>query len=148
MNRLPLLMAVAFAIGAMLPLQATVNNLLRQQLGSPVAAAAVSFAVGTLCLLIALLALRQPLPLPTAASFNWTWLVGGAIGACFVCLVIVVTPRLGVALSFALIVAGQMALALALDHYGWLGAARHAVNLPRAIGAVSIVLGVMLIRRY
>lgn len=141
-------MALAFVLGAFLPLQAGINGLLRGQVGSPITAAFISFAVGTLCLLAVLLAARQPLPLPTRANFGSVWLLGGALGAAYVCLIIVLLPRLGAALTFGLVVAGQMTLALLLDHQGWLGAARHAVNAPRLAGVAAIVLGVVLIRRY
>lgn len=141
-------MLLAFTLGVFLPLQASVNGVLRQQIGSPVAAAAVSFMVGTLCLIAYLFATRQSLPWPTVATFNWTWLLSGALGACFVCLILVITPRLGFALSFGLVVAGQMTLAVVFDHFGWLGTPQHLVNLPRLIGAAAIVLGVVLIRRY
>jgi transporter family-2 protein len=140
-------MALAFTIGAFLPLQAGINGLLRQQVGSPVAAALISFAVGTLCLLAVLLASRQSLPLPTAQNFGPVWLLGGALGAAYVCLIVVLMPRLGAALTFGLVVAGQMTLALVLDHQGWLGNARHLVNAPRLLGMAAIVLGVVLIRR-
>jgi len=141
-------MALAFVMGAVLPLQAGFNGLLRQQVGSPVTAAFISFAVGTLCLLAVLIATRQPLPLPTKQSFGAIWLLGGALGAAYVCLIVVLMPRLGAALTFGLVVAGQMTLALLLDHQGWLGAVRHAVNAPRLAGIAAIVLGVVLIRRY
>lgn len=141
-------MALAFVMGAVLPLQAGINGLLRQQIGSPVTAAFISFSVGTLCLLAVLVATRQPLPMPTAQSFGPVWLLGGALGAAYVCLIIVLMPRLGAALTFGLVVAGQMTLALLLDQQGWLGIARHAINAPRLAGVAAIVLGVVLIRRY
>ncbi len=148
MSKLLPWMALAFLLGAFLPLQAGINGVLRQQVGSPVAAAFVSFAVGTLCLLLVLLASRQPLPIPSSKTFGSVWLLGGALGAAYVALIIVLLPRLGAALTFGLVVAGQLTLALLLDHQGWLGAARHAINAPRLAGAAAIVLGVVLIRRY
>ena len=141
-------MSLAFVIGMFLPLQAGVNGLLRLQLGSPVAAAFVSFAVGTLCLLALLLVRQEALPIPSTKSFSPVWVIGGLLGAAYVWLIIVLMPRLGAALTFGLVVAGQMAFALLLDHQGWLGAVRHAINMPRLAGAVAIVAGVELIRRY
>ena len=75
-------------------------------------------------------------------------LLGGLIGACYVSLIIVVVPRLGMAMAFSLLVGGQMALALLLDHTGWLGTAPHPLNLPRLAGAGMIVAGVALIRKF
>lgn len=141
---LPILLALA--AGAFLPLQAGINGQLRHALGGPIPAAFVSFAVGTLALLAVLVATRTPLA-PVAAPW-WQWLAGGVLGACYVALIIVLAPVLGPALCFGLIVAGQMAMALALDHYGLLGFTTHPVNLARSAGAALIVAGVVLIRLY
>lgn len=141
-------MLLAFGLGALLPLQTAVNGRLGVQLGSPAAAACVSFAVGTLSLLIYLLVARQPLPWQHTGGPLWIWLLGGLFGACYVSLIIVLVPRLGMALSFGLLIGGQMALALLIDHFGLLGTATHPVNGPRLLGAGLVVAGVALIRRY
>jgi bacterial/archaeal transporter family-2 protein len=57
-------------------------------------------------------------------------------------------PRLGVALMFSLIIAGQMLITLSFDHYGILGVPVKAINLPRLMGVLLIIAGVILIRRY
>lgn len=140
--------ALALMAGTFLPLQAGINSQLRVQLGGPALAAFVSFAVGTSALLIVLLASRAALPENTAGISWWLWIGGGLIGVCYVLLIIVLTPILGVALSFALIVAGQMAMSLLLDHYGLLGLPLHPLNAWRIVGATLILGGVLLIRRF
>ena len=141
-------MLLAFTLGALLPLQTAVNGRLSLQIGSAYSAACVSFAVGAVSLFLYLLASRQPLPWQHAGGPWWMWLLGGLIGACYVSLIIVVVPRLGMAMAFSLLVGGQMALALLLDHTGWLGTAPHPLNLPRLAGAGLIVAGVALIRKF
>jgi transporter family-2 protein len=60
-----LFLLLALAAGVLLPVQAGLNAQLRSALGSPVAAALVSFLVGTAGLTTTALLLRTPLPLAT-----------------------------------------------------------------------------------
>ena len=53
---------VAFLAGCALPVQAAVNAELARGIGSPLTATAISFSVGTVILISAVLMLRQPLP--------------------------------------------------------------------------------------
>jgi transporter family-2 protein len=57
-------------------------------------------------------------------------------------------PRLGAALTFSLIVAGQIVISVWLDHIGFLGAAPHHINLPRILGVLLIIGGVILVRKF
>jgi len=50
--------------------------------------------------------------------------------ALFIVVSIVLTPRLGTALTLATMTVGQMLAALVLDHYGWLGAPVIRLSLP------------------
>jgi transporter family-2 protein len=59
-----------------------------------------------------------------------------------------IVPRLGVALSFSLAIAGQMIVTLVIDHFGWLGVPEKPVSLPRVLGAALITVGVILIRKF
>ena len=70
------------------------------------------------------------------------------MGAFFVSMTLVAIPRLGAANVMALLVAGQMGLSLAMDHYGWLGVAVQPVSPWRILGAVLLLVGVVLIRRF
>ena len=144
-----LYIALALAIGACLSAQAGVNSQLPQWTGHPVRAALASFAVGTVALLVASLALRAPWPPPSrlAGAPWWAW-SGGLLGAVVVSGTIVAAPRLGAALAVGLVVLGQLPAALFLDHCGVLGFPQHTLSLRRVLGAVLLVAGVVTIRRY
>ncbi len=62
--------------------------------------------------------------------------------------IIILAPKLGTALTFSLIVLGQMSVSLVLDHFGLLGLPVKAMNIPRLVGVSSLILGVILIRRF
>ena len=48
----------------------------------------------------------------------------------------------------ALLIAGQMAMSLVMDHYGWLGIPAQPMTLWRVLGAVLLLAGVILIRKF
>jgi transporter family-2 protein len=48
----------------------------------------------------------------------------------------------------ALLIAGQMAVSLVMDHYGLLGVAPQPISLWRILGAVLLFVGVVLIRKF
>jgi bacterial/archaeal transporter family-2 protein len=143
-----LFLLLALAAGVLLPVQAGLNAQLRSALGSPVAAALVSFLVGTAGLATIALLLRTPLPLGRAWAVTspWQW-SGGLIGAVYVLAAILLAPRLGAATLIAAVVAGQMITSLVLDQYGLVGFPVHSLTPVRLLGAVLVIAGVILIQR-
>jgi len=142
------LILLAIVVGMLLPIQAGVNAQLRQAIGDPVMAACVSFMVGTGALLLTLAVTRPPLPSAEAVSRvpfgGW---IGGVLGAVYVGMAVVLAPRLGAATLTAAVVAGQMLVSIALDHYGWVGFPEQPATLTRMAGAALVVVGVLLIQR-
>ncbi len=149
MDRTWIFLLIGLLAGAVAPVQAGVNAQLRQFSGHAVWTALASFTIGTLSLLAYFLIAR--LPWPETASLGrapwWAWL-GGLLGAYYVLSAVVVAPRLGAAVLVALIIAGQLIVALALDHFGLVGYPQHPVNLARVVGALFLLIGVILIQRY
>lgn len=140
------LLAVVLAGGAT-ALQAPTNARLATAVGSPVNAAFVSFAVGTAALGLLALALQtRPDMVATKALPWWTW-VGGLYGCVFVVAAAWGVPKLGVALTITLMVAGQLLISLALDHFGAMGVPRQPLNLGKLAGVALVIAGVLLVRR-
>ena len=141
-------MAMALALGAILPMQAAINARLAKTAGSPVMAAFISFAVGTLALMIFLIIAGQfHFRFNASASPWWIW-TGGLLGIFFVAGIVILLPRLGVVLSFSLVLAGQMLAAILFDQFGWLGVAVREISAGKIIGSILLILGVFLIRKY
>jgi transporter family-2 protein len=140
-------LAFAFAAGAMLPIQFGINAQLAHWIESPVRAALVSFVVGGLALGIVTLALYRHLP-PAAklgAAPWWVWL-GGLFGAFYVLGSVVAAPRLGAVTLVALILAGQAASSLLVDHFGWVGFEEQPISVGRIAGLILLAVGVALVR--
>jgi len=135
--------------GICLAVQQPLNTNLRVVLGSPWWAGLVSFLVGALVMLAAGLASPVDKAIDTTAvtQIPWRYWFGGVLGAIFIGVSILTTPRLGATTVFALIVVGQMLGSLTLDHFGLLGLAQHELSPTRMVGVVLLVTGVILIQR-
>jgi transporter family-2 protein len=140
---------IALAAGAMMPTQAATNNKMALVVGDPILSAFISFIVGTVALFVYLLISGVPIAnlasAKDAPAIAW---IGGLLGAFFVAAAVTLVPRLGVAMTFSVIVAGQMIVTLIIDHFGLLGVPVKEVNLARVGGILLIAGGVVLIRRF
>lgn len=140
---------LAAAAGAMLPIQAGLNAKMGKAVGDPVYASLISFVVGALVLFVyALIAKVDLTQITQAGTAHWSVWTAGLLGAFYVTAVIMLVPKIGVALTFGLVVTGQLGLSLVLDHYGLLGLPVHPVNWQRIAGILLTIGGVVLIRKY
>lgn len=142
-------MLIALVAGAFMPTQAATNNKMAAVINSPLLAAFLSFLIGTAALLVFSVLSGNGLASLTAAKnappVAW---IGGLLGAFFVYATVLLVPRLGVALTFSLIVAGQMLITLVIDHFGLLGVDVKEISLARVAGILLITAGVVLIRKF
>lgn len=144
---MPLYLLLAFIIGCAIPLQAAINNQLKGNLDqSTLLAAFVSFAVGTVALAVMAIATGQKVGALANLGKVPAWqLIGGMLGAFFVFGTTLLAPAIGVARMLALIVAGQLVVSLLMDRGGWLGLPVRELTSARAIGALLIMAGVVLV---
>ena len=137
----------AVAAGAMLPFQFGINSVLARYVDGAARASLVSFVVGALALLAAVLLFFRGLPSVEKAGEApwWVW-VGGLLGAFYVLGSVVTAPKLGAATLVALILAGQAAASLTVDHFGLVGFQENAVTPGRLLGIALVAAGVVLVR--
>ena len=146
MQQLVFLLFALFA-GVMLPVQAALNTEIGRAVKDPIYATLISFVVGTIGLVLYMLAARADWStLKDASSLPWYYWTGGLLGAIYVAAIIVLTPRFGVALTFGITVAAQMLFGVLMDHYGWLGVPQSPINWARVMGVTMIIGGVVLVR--
>lgn len=155
-------MFLAAAGGACLAIQIGINAGLARYIGGPLNATFISFAVGTLALLPAVLFFDSPPGVNPGATQGvgggwnalagglgltpWPLLLGGVLGGFYVFSVVAAAPRLGPSLTIAIIIFAQLLTAMLIEHYGLLGFQQHLVNLPRLLGMGMLIGGVVLIR--
>jgi transporter family-2 protein len=143
-------LALAVAAGAVLPFQGAINAHLRADLGAPITVGAFSFLVATAAMalvLAAALGLAGAAP-PRVEGLRrvpwWGWL-GGLCGATYVTSVFLLIPRIGVAPTVALTVAGQQVASVLVDRYGLLRLPRRGIAPLRLAGVGLLLAGVGLI---
>ena len=112
-------------------------------------ALAANLALSTLIATTVLLVLRQSL-----AGFGealrspwWYWVGGGGMGVVVVLTITIVTPRIGATATIGLLIAGQLAMGVAIDRYGWFGLDRVPLTWPRALGVLLLAAGALLALR-
>lgn len=148
MNPMLLSMIAVVLAGGATALQAPTNAKMMTAVGSPVNAAFVSFAVGTAALGIMAVILQTKPDMAAARGLPWYAWIGGLYGAVFVVAAAWGVPRLGVALTITLMVAGQLLIGLILDQVGAFGAPQHPISLGRLAGVALVIGGVLMVRRF
>ena len=142
-----LLGAAAIGMGALLSVQPLLNARVGMAAGSPIYGALFSVFVSTLTLAgLVLLGRLAPPDLHAVATGPPRSRAGGVIGAFVVLVALLATPRLGAGTTVMLFITGQMSAALLLDQFGWLGVPERPIDLPRLLGVLCLVAGVVLIR--
>lgn len=143
------LIIICVLAGGLLPLQAAMNTAVGAQTSGPLFATVVNFGIGLIALGFLLPVLKTPWP--SAAQFSaipwWAWF-GGCCGIAVVFTTLEAAPRLGASVAFAAIIAGQVGTSLLFDVLGLLNHAPQPLTPGRMAGAVLLVTGVVLIRKF
>lgn len=137
---------VALLAGAGLPFQAASNAAVGRALGHPLWGAIASLVLSAMVILPLLGAQRAAAPtISTALQGPWWLWVGGILGAVYVGGAAAVTPKLGAGGFLVCVVAGQMVMAVMVDHFGLMGIAPKPVTLQRMAGVALILGGVLIV---
>jgi transporter family-2 protein len=139
---------MVFLAGALLPVQAGLNARIGKEIQSPVWAALISFVVGTMLLLLYIFFTAQKMHTPGLNSIplqNW---VAGGLGAFYITVSILAFPRLGAALTFALVVTAQVVISMLMDHFQILVSQQQSISWQRVVGLLMVIGGVVLIRKF
>ena len=137
---------LALATGAGVAVMAVFNARLGGLLGGPFWAATAQFSVA-LSVVLAVAFATQPAPITSGLGSApwWVW-TGGVFSATFIVVSTFLTPRLGVAVTLATIIVGQLSAALVVDHFGLFGGPVVRVSLARVAGVALLLAGITLMR--
>jgi transporter family-2 protein len=138
---------VGVAAGCLVGMQAPINSRLGKSVGS-VQAATFSFLVGTVALLAIATFVQGGLgDFGKLGRAPWWALVGGLLGAVYVTVALVAVRTLGASGLTAVVIAGQLAISVAIDRFGLFGIARQHIDTSRVLGLMLLVVGVVLVVR-
>jgi transporter family-2 protein len=74
----------------------------------------------------------------------WWMLLGGVMGLLIVFTITYAGPRIGVAATVGILIAGQLAMGAAIDRWGLFGSERIALHWPRLLGIGLLAAGAAL----
>lgn len=137
---------MAFCMGVALAIQAPINAALGHSLhNTPLNAALISFSIGTLCLL-AISIFYGTLNIHTiniSTKQEWWKYLGGFLGAFAVFGTILLSPKIGLANMFLLVILGQIIASCVLDSIGAFGLNIKTLSLQKIIGIGIICIGLV-----
>jgi transporter family-2 protein len=144
MNYLPLL---AIFAGIAISLQATLNARLGVLLQSTLLGTGIAFMVGGL-LCLTLIAVTGKFDMKAVSLQTvpvYLWFTGGALGALGVGLLYFLIPKMGIGPMTVFSLAGQLLVATAASHFGWLDLPQNPVTLQKVFGLFALFTGVALV---
>jgi bacterial/archaeal transporter family-2 protein len=131
-------------VGGLIALQAPINSHLGKQTGT-LAAALISFSIGTIVLLGIVAVSGHLDELPGMTSVRWYYLLGGVLGAAYVTTVLLTVRTLGAGGVTAATVAGQLTTAMVIDRLGVLGLEKTPITAARLLGVLLLFAGTALV---
>ena len=138
--------ALMVAAGVGIPIMATLNAGVGQQLQSPVAASAMLFGFGLIIALAILAFTGVPTGAQVAAVPAWRY-TAALLVVFYILSITWAAPRIGVGNAIFFVLLGQLVAAAAIDHYGLWGAIKSELTLRRAAGILVMAVGVYLARK-
>lgn len=143
-----ILVLIALFVGALLPIQAASNAATSRYFGDVSYATLLSFIVGAVVVVL-YIAIKKPTHNDGLVinRFPPYIILGGVISAIYTAAITFLAPRLGVGNTLFAIIVGQAIAALAVDHYGLLGAIKQELTIGRVFGVFLILLGLYLTKR-
>ena len=133
--------------GGLIALQAPINAGLGKATGD-LAAALISFLVGTAALLLIVVVSGKAGGISHATDVRWYYLVGGLLGAIYVANALVAVSSIGAGGVAAATVAGQLTASVVADRLGILGLEQIALTPQRILGVALLLVGTLLVVRY
>jgi len=136
--------SLAVAAGLAGSVQVAVMSRLGERIGVLEALAFSATLTAALAVVILLL-FRQSLGgFGRATHQPWWMLLGGVMGLLIVFTVTFAGPRIGVAATVGILIAGQLAMGAAIDRWGLFGSDRIALHWPRLLGLALLAGGAAL----
>jgi transporter family-2 protein len=137
---------ITVTLGALLAAQAPLNSQLGRDVGG-LQASVIAVCISLALLIAAALVFGGGLGgIRHVDQVPWhVALGGGVIGAMYVGSIVFTVRALGVGGLTAATIGGQLALAVAIDHFGWFGVEQSSVTATRLAGVALLAAGTFLV---
>ena len=135
---------LAVAAGLAGSVQVALMSRLGERIGVLQALAFSTLLTAVLAFVFLLVARRSAAGYARALHQPWWMLLGGVMGLLIVFTVTYAGPRIGVAATVGILIAGQLAAGAAIDRWGLFGSERIALHWPRVLGIGLLAIGAAL----
>lgn len=135
---------LAIAAGLAGSIQVALMSRLGERIGVVEALAFSTALTAGIALVILVLARGSVAGFERAVHQPWWMLLGGVMGLIIVFTITFAGPRIGVAATVGILIAGQLVMGAAIDRWGLFGSARIALHWPRVLGIVLLAAGAAL----
>ena len=135
---------LAVAAGLAGSIQVALMSRLGERVGVLEALGFSAALTAALAFVVLLLARRSLAGFERAIHQPWWMLLGGVMGLIIVFTVTYAGPRIGVAATVGILIAGQLVMGAAIDRWGLFGSDRIALHWPRLIGLALLTGGAVL----
>jgi bacterial/archaeal transporter family-2 protein len=135
---------LAIAAGLAGSVQVAVMSRLGERIGVGEALGFATLVSAAIAFVGLLLVRRSVSGYERALHQPWWVLSGGAIGLFIVFTVTYAGPRIGVAATVGILIAGQLVMGAAIDRWGLFGSERIALHWPRLFGIALLAVGAAL----
>ncbi|HET8639262.1 MAG TPA: DMT family transporter [Solirubrobacterales bacterium] len=139
-------MVLTAIAGGLIALQAPINAGLGRATGS-LAAALVSFAIGTVALTAIVVLSGKAGGLGSASDVSWYYLIGGLLGAVYVTNALIAVAAIGAGGVAAATITGQLVASVAIDRFGLFGLDEVPLSPERLLGVALLLAGTFLVVR-
>ncbi len=139
------LVGIAALGGVATALQAHFMGILDKRIGT-LESVFITYVSGALLIGVIMLIQRGG-HLGSGAAAPWYAYTSGILGLVIVGTLAYSTPRLGLIAAFTVFIAAQILMGALVDHFGWMGAEMHPLNLARLAGVMLLLAGTWLITR-
>jgi transporter family-2 protein len=135
---------LAVAAGLAGSVQVAVMSRLGERIGVLQALGFSTLVTAVLALALLVVTRRSVAGYERALHQPWWMLLGGVMGLLIVFTVTYAGPRIGVAATVGILIAGQLVAGAAIDKWGLFGSARIALHWPRLLGIALLAAGAAL----
>jgi len=139
--------AVAAVVGGLVVTQAPLNSQLGRSVGG-LEASVVALAISFLALLMLSTATGGVGGIRQIGDAPWHVVIGGGLaGALYVGSIVWTVRALGAGGLTAVTIAGQLGVAIVIDHFGWLGVEKSPITVAKVSGVLLLAVGTWLVIR-
>ena len=117
---------LALIAGAALSLEGAIYGELGKNIGQ-LESSLYNFAIGSIILALLVLFWGKGSLSTVTKAPKWM-LLGGVLGTIYLTIIVIVAPKLGIAITMIAVVAGQLVSSMLIEHKGWLGSQLVRVN--------------------